>query len=200
MHSSSNRFRIAALSLAALQLTVAGPLAALAASDAGSRHTDSPIKHVIVIVGENRTFDHLFATYEPVKGESIDNLLSKHIVNADGTPGKSYSAAWQYQADVRDTGSYEISPKDKVLYPLLPAPLNGGPANVCKDNGICTLADAVESESGLEDSYYRYLLTGGTGLTGPVPDSRISGVHATAPYSTLPPGPFQLTKSPSFSL
>ena len=28
----------------------------------------APIKHVIVIVGENRTFDHLFATYKPQPG------------------------------------------------------------------------------------------------------------------------------------
>ncbi len=26
--------------------------------------TASPIKHVIIIVGENRTFDHIFATYK----------------------------------------------------------------------------------------------------------------------------------------
>ena len=32
-----------------------------------SRHTTSPIKHVIVIIGENRSFDHVFATYEPVQ-------------------------------------------------------------------------------------------------------------------------------------
>ena len=34
------------------------------ASSADSR-TRTPIKHVIVIIGENRTFDHLFATYKP---------------------------------------------------------------------------------------------------------------------------------------
>jgi phospholipase C len=27
--------------------------------------TQTPIKHVIVIVGENRTFDHVFGTYKP---------------------------------------------------------------------------------------------------------------------------------------
>ena len=27
--------------------------------------TASPIKHVIIIVGENRSFDHLYATYTP---------------------------------------------------------------------------------------------------------------------------------------
>jgi phospholipase C len=28
--------------------------------------TSTPIKHVIIIVGENRSFDHLFATYEQI--------------------------------------------------------------------------------------------------------------------------------------
>ena len=49
--------------------------------------TATPIKHVIVIIGENRTFDHIFATYKPVAGQTVYNLLSKGIVNADGTPG-----------------------------------------------------------------------------------------------------------------
>jgi phospholipase C len=30
-------------------------------------NTASPIKHVIIIVGENRSFDDLFATYLPSK-------------------------------------------------------------------------------------------------------------------------------------
>ncbi len=68
---------------------------------------------------------------------------------------------------------------------------------MCADNGICTMGDATSSENGLDQNYYQFLLTGGTGLTGKVPDSRIAGVHNTAPYSTLPPGPFQLTKNPT---
>lgn len=32
-------------------------------TDAQQQKTQSPIKHVIVLIGENRTFDHLFATY-----------------------------------------------------------------------------------------------------------------------------------------
>jgi phospholipase C len=64
---------------------------------------------------------------------------------------------------------------------------------VCANNGICTLADATSSENGLADSYYPFMLTGGTGLSGKVPDTRIDGVRGTPPYSTLPPGPFQLT-------
>jgi len=60
------------------------------------------------------------------------------------------------------------------------------------------MADATSSEDGLAQDYYQFLLTGGTGLTGRVPDTRISGVHRAAPYSTLPPGPFQLTASSTF--
>ncbi len=49
--------------------------------------TATPIKHVVIIFGENRTFDHVFATYQPKSGESVSNLLSKGIVDANGKPG-----------------------------------------------------------------------------------------------------------------
>jgi phospholipase C len=38
--------------------------------------TTTPIKHVIIIVGENRSFDHIFGTYVPKLGQSILNILS----------------------------------------------------------------------------------------------------------------------------
>src|ERR1700720_5048354 len=138
------------------------------------RKTDSPIKHVIVIIGENRTFDHLFATYKPKEGQSVDNLLSKGIVNEDGPPGPNYSLAHQYSADITASSVFQLSPKKKSLFTFLPAPLNGGPTDVCKNNGICSLGDATSSETALSDSpvdYYAFLATGGTGLTGKVPAS-----------------------------
>jgi phospholipase C len=52
--------------------------------------TETPIKHAIVLIGENRTFDHLFATYVSPSGDFVRNLLSEHIINADGTPGKRF--------------------------------------------------------------------------------------------------------------
>src|SRR5487761_2455754 len=58
----------------------------------------TPIEHVIVIVGENRSFDNMFATYRPKKGQTISNLLSRGIVNEDGTPGKNFSLAAQHLA------------------------------------------------------------------------------------------------------
>ena len=176
------------------QFSLGGPLAgALQAQEI--EPTRTPIKHVIVIVGENRTFDHLFATYKPKHGESVDNLLAKGIVNEDGTPGPNYSLAAQFAADATDSNEFQLSPNKKTLYSKLPAPLNGGPTDVCKDNGICTLGDATSSENGLDPNYYQFLLTGGSGLSGKVPDTRINGAYGSAPYSRLPSGPFQLTNS-----
>src|SRR5271167_1081367 len=95
------RFRLSSsVALYAMAINTLAPLAA-AAGQSGSNdgHTTTPIKHVIVIIGENRSFDHLFATYKPVNiGESVLNLLSEGIVKANGKPGPNYSAATQYQA------------------------------------------------------------------------------------------------------
>ena len=123
-------------------------------------------------------------------------------MNADGTPGPNYSRARQYSADVTGSSTYQLSPTTgKVAYSTLPAPLAGGPSDVCKVNGMCNLGDAQSSEDGLPEPpnpYYDSLLTGGTGLANGTPDSRVSGVNSSAPYSTLPGGPFQMTNSTSF--
>jgi len=60
--------------------------------------TTTPIKHVIVIIGENRSFDHVYATYKPKAGQTVDNLLSKRIIREDGSPGANYSRSGQYSA------------------------------------------------------------------------------------------------------
>ena len=83
-----------------LACVAAGALAgnSIAPALADDTATTTPIKHVIVIIGENRTFDHIFATYKPVnKGEKVWNLLSEGIVKADGSPGPNYGKALQYQ-------------------------------------------------------------------------------------------------------
>src|SRR6201988_3533428 len=59
--------------------------------------TASPIKHVIILIGENRGLDHTFGVYKPKgKGQTISNLLSKGIVNEDGTPGPNFAQAQQF--------------------------------------------------------------------------------------------------------
>jgi phospholipase C len=84
--------RMSLLTIAMLQFSVAGPLAGTAQADEKGK-AKSPIKHVIVIVGEDRSFDHIFATYQPKAGESVNNLLSEGIINKDGSPGKHFSNA-----------------------------------------------------------------------------------------------------------
>ena len=92
-----------ATSLVALIANLGAPLQASAQST-----PVTPIKHVIVIIGENRTFDHVYGTFKPKHGQSVDNLLSKRIVKADGSPGLNYELSTQFSAV--DSGLYEISP------------------------------------------------------------------------------------------
>jgi len=154
--------------------------------------TTSPIKHVIVIIGENRSFDHVFATYKPKRRESIWNLLSEGIVNEDGTPGPNFSKASQRAAADRAPDAFLLNPV-KTSFPndVLPAPLVGGPKDsYVKDD---SLALAQQSEKGLPDDYYQYLISGGTGLESHTPDTRITNVNS------LPAGPFQLTNGSTFT-
>src|ERR1700737_1355026 len=96
--------------------------------------TASPIKHVIIIVGENRTFDHVFATYKPKNGQTVGNLLSCELINADGPPGPNFSEAPQFDADEFHQDKFPISPEKCLVYPTPPPPLTGGPSDVCKAN------------------------------------------------------------------
>jgi phospholipase C len=154
--------------------------------------TSSPIKHVIVIVGENRSFDHVFATYVPKKGEKVFNLLSEGIVKADGTPGPNFSKEEQKAASDQAPDAFLLNPpKNSFAKSVLPAPLVGGPSDsYVKDDSLDL---AVSSENGLPSDYYGYLVTGGTGQSSKTPDQRIKNVSA------LPPGPFQLTNGDDFT-
>jgi phospholipase C len=63
---------------------------------------------VLVIIGENHTFDNVFGTYRPPAGQSVRNLLSEGIVNAAGGLGPNASGAAQQQAT--DTKTYQLDP------------------------------------------------------------------------------------------
>src|SRR5215472_9323020 len=101
-------------------------------SDAATRiKTTSPIKHVIVIIGENRTFDNLYATYIPKPGQHVANLLSRGIVNADGTPGPQSARAEQFKLSTINPVKYfvdtnTLTGSGKAAYaPHLPTPEAG---------------------------------------------------------------------------
>jgi phospholipase C len=95
------------------------PSASASPPNAGDA-TTTPIKHVVVIIGENHTFDNIFGTYEPPAGQSVLNLLSEGIVRADGSPGPDAAKAEQDQA--YDTTNYQVSPTLTGAYPTLPQP------------------------------------------------------------------------------
>ena len=86
----------------------------------GPRVTATPIEHLIVVVGENLSFDNLFATYEPAAGQTIANLLSRGIVNRDGSPGPRFADAVQREASVRDR--YAVTPPTGAAFAVLPQP------------------------------------------------------------------------------
>ena len=183
-------------------------------SKGGERHKDSdtrsPIKHVVVIVGENRTFDHIFATYQPGRGEHVDNLLSKGIVKEDGSPGPHYDLSAQYRAT--DTGVYSIHPAktgpfNQISHRLqapgtsyaFQAPYTNwqqaawdGPGPL--DPSVFSLADLAKIEYGLYPQDLHLLYTGATGVAPGSPDSRIRN------YDNLPHGAYPLVDQSGKSL
>jgi len=186
-----------AASLASQQMAFAAN-AAVGGLHANDTKTVSPIKHVIVIMGENRSFDHVFATYQPGRGEHVDNLLSKGIVNIDGSPGPNYAQAAQYSAV--DTGSYSVTPGQKTPYDQvsnkLQAPGTSYAFKACYSDisqaaldgpgCLINITLAAQADYGLRTQDLPLLTTGATGLATGSPDSRIVN------YSNLPNGPYPL--------
>jgi len=151
--------------------------------------TATPIKHVIIIVGENRSFDHLFATYVPKKkSEKVLNLLSEGIVNAAGSPGPNFAKAHQFKITSAPNGGKYFSSADlanKELYSTLPPPDLAGVGAVSPYAAILGIPGG---DPGLPPQDQFLFATGGSGLNVTLgPDVRITNVN------TLPPGPFQLT-------
>jgi len=160
---------------------------------ADRQRTETPIKHVIVLIGENRTFDHVFATYVPKSRDSVSNLLSKGIINADGTPGPHFNKSAQFQAIAPFHTKYFVSLKsdEKIPYDVLPAPtLNFAPTKTVFPPGTpAALLEAVEPSLGAGD--LNLLTTGAASeftqtFVQPDPDTRVDN------YNNLPNGPFPL--------
>jgi phospholipase C len=151
--------------------------------------TATPIQHVIVIIGENRSLDHVYATYKPKAGQSISNLLSKGIINANGQQGPNWKLAAQNNAV--DKTTFEISPTPKEQYENIPAPgTQGAPPEASDTYGapFQTLAVAKLVEPDLFGKYNNYLITGATGLPYDVVDTRLKNPFA------LGSGPFELSE------
>ena len=184
-------------------------------ASADRQPTESPIKHLIVLIGENRSFDHTFATYTPPSGDSIKNLLSQFIVNADGSPGPNFGLARQFKqlpvnGQFRDKFFISLPKNGKTPFTILPVPgQNFAPgvqqqvsgANFAANGVIPPFLSTTPTSvlAGLEPSLdaddLNLLTTGATGLSGNFNilaqdvDTRIAN------FDHLPNGPFPLKGS-----
>jgi phospholipase C len=160
---------------------------------ADSIKTASPIRHVIILIGENRGFDHTFGVYVPKgKKQTISNILSKGIVNLDGTPGPKFSLAQQYAVTPQASWYFGAPDAAKTPYSptnLMPQPnTNGSPSAQSTTGAPFTSVAVVQAagETDLNPDDLELLTTGATGLPTGVLDTRVPGA------GSLPAGPFQL--------
>jgi phospholipase C len=186
-----------------LSAQAATPLAYASARGQNDDSTVTPIKHIIVLIGENRSFDHVFATYQPKNGQTVLNLMSNGIIRADGSPGPNASTAAQFQVNNPLPSTYFISASKKTAYSLLPTPDLGGAPNqaiglaelTAKPTGVQPPFDSTISETqleslepSLEPDDLDLLRTGATGATGSTGlDTRVKNA------TELPNAVFQLT-------
>jgi len=188
--------RVAFVAVTVFQFSLGGPLVGSLQAQENTQ-TRTPIKHVIVLIGENRTFDHVFATYVPKSHDSVSNLLSKGIITADGKPGAHFSKAAQFQAVAPFKTKFFISlgANEKAPYPPLPQPtLNFSPSPATGEPPPFPAGTPTpflaSIEPSLENGDLNLLTTGASGAaqTAELPDfdSRINN------FDNLPNGPFPL--------
>ncbi len=209
-HSRTLRHRpLSCVALCAMAVNVLAPLAPAEAQHLSSTRT--PIKHLIVVIGENRSFDNVFATYVPSNPrQSVWNLLSQGIVDKTGAPGLNAAKALQRQAT--DPATYQSAPSITGAFSTLPQPsttLNGLPVSPCSLSQVLSAFGKNPSnisfcdDPGLSPPTNNPLLKlGGTGQKFffpdlsllPVPDCRYPSNLPNAPYSLV--GASQLNNCP----
>jgi phospholipase C len=199
--------RISAVVMVCLAICSGG---ASAGGTGNSKHTRTPIKHLIVVVGENHSFDNVFATYiPPDPTQNVWNLLSLGIVNQLGLPGPHAAMAAQNQAS--DTTVYQLNPSKTGLFMSLPQPsttLNALPTSPCAlstlllEFGQDPAGILFCTDFGLEPTAQDLLSLGGTGQSFydpgigalPMPDCRYPADLPNGAYSFI--GASQLTNCP----
>ncbi|MEX3614709.1 MAG: alkaline phosphatase family protein, partial [Burkholderia gladioli] len=110
-----------------------GPVPAAAVASAlalSNGPTTTPIQHVIVVVGENQSFDGLFGGYVAPSGQTVKNLLSQGIISADGLPGPNFGLAQQNQGTTQT--AYMLQPTRSSAYATLPQPEQTGILDLLK--------------------------------------------------------------------
>ena len=147
--------------------------------------TASPIKHVIILIGENRGLDHSFGVYKPKgAGQTISNLLSKGIVNEDGTPGPNFKQAQQFSVAAQPSYFIGAPAMSKSPYGgpnLMPQPnTNGAPTAQSASGAPFTSIAIASAEADIARGSLDLLTTGATGLPDGVTDTRVPGAGTLA--------------------
>jgi phospholipase C len=173
--------------------------------DAHRTRTATPIKHVIVLIGENWSFDSIFATYKAKHGQSVGNLLSRGIVREDGTPGPNFNRSMQFVINQPFPATYFIDAKKtagKTAYQQAPATPSFPPPNTAyvptapgglsQGQGPFNSTDVPDSllpriEPSLEPEDLGLFRTGASGLPMFSTDTRVTNA------TTLRNGSFQIT-------
>jgi phospholipase C len=173
--------------------------------DAHRVKTDTPIKHLIVLIGENRTFDHIYATYQPKHGQSVANFLSNGIISSKGGAGPNFVRSRQFQINQPYPSKYFIdaaATAGKTAYqqspgtPIFPAPntayVPSAPGGL--DQGQAPFSSSLVPDSllptiepSLEPEDLGLLRTGASGLPMFSTDTRVANAV------NLPNGSLQIT-------
>jgi phospholipase C len=190
------------IKIASVLISVAICLAMLGAAPGNGRSPTpaadarSRIRHLIVVVGENRSFDNVFGTYVASGSQTVWNLQSQGIVLNNGAPGPNIALAAQQQAS--DTTSYQLSPSQTGPFMTLPQPsttLDALPTSPCALAYLEYGTMAFCSDVGLDPTSQGILQARGSGqplldpsnppLFFPVPDCRYSSNLANGPFSLV---------------
>jgi phospholipase C len=149
---------------------------------------------LIVVVGENHSFDNVFGTYVPPdSSQTVWNLASQGIVAPNGQPGTNSGLGAQNQAS--DTTVYQLNPQQTGAYTTLPQPnttLNALPIGPCILAQFIDNSDAFCSDIGLNPTSQGMLSNPGSGQQLYYPSLGIYPVPDCRYPSNLPNGPYSL--------
>ena len=161
------------------------------AAGANDGNTTTPIKHVIIIVGENRSFDHLFGTYvSPSEENAVRNFnpVRKASSTLTERPGQTTGRPNSFRRPTpRRSASAPRSPGRMAKLP--PTNLNFTPGNAQSYTAppYVSAKVAAKYDYGVLPHDLVTLTTGASGLPFQTIDTRIANVNH------LPSGPYQLS-------
>jgi phospholipase C len=150
-----------------------------------SQSTETPIKHVIIIVQENHSFDNYFGTYPTANGTLLNNV-TEELQGVDGIPSGlclpyQNSCVRPYYADSTSTQSPnegQLTYEDDINNGFMNGfPSHSGPQSMAyfDYHQIAAYWDYAE-EYGLADSYFSTFLA-------PTAPNRLALIAGTSPVT-----------------